>query len=118
MGHIYAQARLRGPKESRRVRMLVDTGSTYLMISPKLAKELGTIRLPERIPTSFVNGDREELDATALILELKGRIGGAIALIRECEEPLLGIEALEALGLKVDPSRGSLETTRAYAARA
>ncbi len=117
LGHIYVQARLRGLKAARKVKMLVDKGSTYLMISPKLARKLGAIRLPERIPTSFAVGAKEELEATALILELEGRQGGAIAVIRECEGPLLGVEGLEALGLKVDPSTRKLEPTRAYAAR-
>ncbi len=118
MGHVYVDARLRGPKAAKMVRMLVDTGSTYLMIPPKLAEELGGPKLPERIPTSFANGAKEELDATALVLELEGRRGGAVALIRECDEPLLGVEGLEALGLRVDPNTGRLEPTRAYAARA
>lgn len=74
--------------------------------------------MPGKIPISYDNGAREELDATALILELKGRRGGAIALIGESAEPLLGVEALEALGLKVDPRKGRLEVSRAYAARA
>ena len=98
--------------------MLVDTGSTYLMISPKLASQLGAIKLPGRIPTSFADGAREELEWTGLIVELEDRRGGAIAVVRECEEPFLGVGALEALGLKVDPSTGKVEATRGYGARA
>lgn len=118
MGHVYVQVNLRGPKMAKTVKMLVDTGATYIMIPPTLGDELGAIMLPERIPTSFADGMKEELEATALILELEGRRGGAIAVIRECEEPLLGVEALETLGFKIDPSTGKLEPTRAYAARA
>ncbi len=118
MGHVYVEAVLQGEKAKKSVRMLVDTGATYLLISPHLAEELGGARLPGKIPTSYANGAREDLEATALILELQGRRGGAIALIREGEEPLLGVEGLEALGLKVDPSTGRLEPSRNYAARA
>lgn len=34
------------------------------------------------------------------------------ALLIAGSEPLLGVEALEALGFKVDPKRGKLEPTR------
>ena len=118
MGHVYVQASLRGPKKAKSVKMLVDTGATYLMIPPRLADELGAIKLPGRIPPSYAKGGREELEATAVMIELEGRVGGAIALIGASDEPLLGVEALEALGLKVDPSTGRVEATRAYAARA
>ena len=118
MGHIYVEASLRGQKQSKRVKMLVDTGSRYLMISTELATELGAIKLPGRIPTSFADGAREELEWTGLIVELEDRRGGAIAVVRECEEPFLGVGALEALGLKVDPSTGKVEATREYGARA
>lgn len=117
MGHVYVEALLHGEKAQKYVKMLVDTGSTYVLISPQLAEELGSPKLPSRIPTTYANGAREDLEATALVLELQGRRGGAIALIREGEEPLLGVEGLEALGFKVDPSSGKLEPTRTYAAR-
>jgi predicted aspartyl protease len=34
----------------------------------------------------------------------------------DCPEPLLGVSALEALGLKVNPVAGTLEYDRPYAA--
>jgi len=106
LGHVYVQVSLRGPKKAKSVRMLVHTGTAYLMIPPRLADELGSFKLPGMIPTSYANGGREELEATAVMIELEGRVGGAIALIRASDEPLLGVEALEALGLKVDPDYG------------
>ena len=118
MGHVYVQVSLRGPKKAKRVKMLVDTGAAYMMIPPRLADELGAIKLPGRIPTSYTNGGREELEATAVMIELEAMVGGAIALIGASDEPLLGVEALEALGLKVDLGTGRVETTRAYTARA
>lgn len=36
----------------------------------------------------------------------------------EVEEPLLGVLALEALGLAVDPSTGEVKPTRGFIARA
>ena len=92
LGHVYVQAGLRGPKKAKKVKMLVETGATYLMIPPRLADELGAIKLPGKIPTSYANGEREELEATAVVIELEGRVGGAIALIGGAEEPSWGLK--------------------------
>lgn len=118
MGHVYAVVRVMGSKKSRDLRMLVDTGSTYGMIDPKLADEIGVARLPYKVPTTYANKAEEELDAGAVIVELSDRRAVATLLIRDCDEPLLGVEALEALGLRVDPATGRIEPSRSYAVRA
>ncbi|MEM2876098.1 MAG: hypothetical protein QXL67_04000 [Candidatus Bathyarchaeia archaeon] len=51
-------------------------------------------------------------------VEVEKRRVPAIALIMETEEPLLGVEALEAMGFRVDPTTGRLEAIRGYAVRA
>jgi len=37
---------LRGLRGSRTLRMLVDTGSTYVVVEPEVVEELGFIRTP------------------------------------------------------------------------
>ncbi|MGH7834768.1 MAG: aspartyl protease family protein, partial [Candidatus Binatia bacterium] len=46
MGHVYQKVRLRGDKAVT-VRMLVDTGATFSVIPPNLARALG-IKRPRR----------------------------------------------------------------------
>ncbi len=45
-----------------------------------------------------------------------GRTGPTIALLLPGSDPLLGVETLEALGLKVNPERRRLEPSRAQTA--
>ncbi len=118
MGHVYASVRLMGSKKSRSLKMLVDTSSTYSMIDPRISEEIGVARLPYKVPTSYAKKAKEELDAGAVIVELYSRRAVATLLIRDCDEPLLGVEALEALGLRVDPTTGKIEPSRSYAIRA
>jgi predicted aspartyl protease len=118
MGHIYALVKAMGSKKSKILKMLVDTGSTYSMIDPKTADEIGVAKLPYKVPTTYANRTKEELDAGAVIVEMFDRRAVATLLIRECDEPLLGAETLEALGLRVDPATGRIEPSRSYAVRA
>jgi len=46
MGHIYQKVQLRGEKTAT-VRMLVDTGATYSVISPRLARAFGNQTAPK-----------------------------------------------------------------------
>ena len=81
MGHVRQMVRLRAERTIT-VRMLVDTGATYSVISPRLAKALGVAMLVGRVP-----------------------------------EAILGVEALEGLGLVVDSRRKRLAPSRPYAVR-
>ena len=51
------------------------------------------------------------------LVRIDGREAPATILIGAVEEPILGVETLEALGLAVDPSSGTLKPSRAYAVR-
>jgi predicted aspartyl protease len=46
MGFIYVDVELRGAKSSKVIRMLVDTGSTYVVLSSDIIGELGLIPTP------------------------------------------------------------------------
>jgi hypothetical protein len=48
-------------------------------------------------------------------VELCGRTAPMTALLSAGAEPLLGMETLEALGLRVNPERRTLEPTRSHA---
>ena len=50
-------------------------------------------------------------------MRIDGREAATIFWIGPCEEPLLGVETLEALGLAVDPAKARLRATRPYATR-
>jgi len=115
MGHVYVKAQI----EARRrvtVEFLVDTGATHTIISPALAKDIGASPLPRRFTVALADGRRRRLQACSLGVTVAGRSGPTVALLLPGSEPLLGVEALEALGLKVNPQRRCLEPTRAATA--
>ena len=116
MGHVFTQAYVEGLKSGEKVRMLVDTGATLAMIPRDLAKRLGVPTLKPR-KVKLADGKEIEAEAGVVHITIDGREAPATVLVMG-EEPLLGVETLEILGLKVNPQTGKLEPTRSYAIRA
>ena len=114
MGHVYVDARIFA-RRNVSTRFLVDTGSTYAIVPPKLAREVGTTVLPRRFRVKLADGTEHGLKACTMGIELCGRTAPMTALLSRGAEPLLGVETLEALGLRVNPERGTLEPTRSHA---
>ena len=116
MGHVHARVRLAAQREEE-VDMLVDTGATYSLISPSLADRLGVVRFPRKTTVTAANGQRLEAETGMVMIQIGHRSAPNVAIIAACDELLLGVEALESLGLAVDPSSGTLHPTRAYTVR-
>ena len=118
MGHVYVEVVLRGLKAERLSRMFVDTGSTFSIIPRKMADELGVQTAAWKENVVLADGSVKEFDVCWGHLQLKGQGTVAKMLLSEVDEPVLGTETLETLGLMVDPVRGTVEPSRAWAARA
>jgi predicted aspartyl protease len=118
LGHVYVEVVLRGLKAERSSRMFVDTGSTFSIIPRKMADELGVQTAAWKENVVLADGSVKEFDVCWSHLQLKGRGTVAKMLLSEVDEPVLGTETLETLGLMVDPVRGTVEPSRAWAARA
>ena len=116
MGHVHQRLKLSAVR-AEEMTMMVDTGATYSLISPALADRLGVVRFPDRVPVSLADGRQIEAELGMVGVEIEGRVGVTAAVIAECDEPLLGVEALEVLGLAVDPTAGKLVPTRTWTAR-
>jgi len=116
MGHVYQRVKLAAVGEVE-LGILVDTGATYSLIPPALADSLGVARLPRKQRVTLADGRHLEADLGLVMVEIGDRSAGTTVVIAECDEPLLGVEALEALGLAVDPTTGSLRPTRAFTVR-
>lgn len=116
MGHVFVEAELSG-KRRRRVRLLVDTGATFTFLPAGLAKALGVSPSSRSVKIQMVDGSRRLLKYGSVLVKLEGREVPATAIIGPAKsEPVLGVEALEALGLSVDPKSGTVRPTRAHAA--
>jgi len=114
MGHVHVEAIVSG-RRSARVRFLVDTGATYTVISPALGRKLGATPSTKPFIVSLASGRKRKAHACTLGVKIARREAPMTALLIAGSEPLLGVETLEALGLKVDPKRGTLEPTRGHA---
>jgi clan AA aspartic protease len=115
VGHVYVEARVFA-RRSAVVRFLVDTGATYSIVPPALARKVGAIPAPATFHVTLADGSKRSLKACTLGIELFRREIPMTALLLSGAEPLLGVEALEALGFRVNPSKRTLEPTRAQAA--
>ena len=109
VGHVYVDVTIRGSISSRTFRMLVDTGSTYIVLDPDTAKELGLIETPYTVELIMANGSKETARIYVGQAEVKGRKGPVMIAALKTPTPLLGVYALESLGLKVNSRTGELE---------
>ena len=120
MGHVYQRLKLSAVR-AEEMTIMVDTGATYSLISPALADRLGVTRFPQRYPVTLADGRQIDAQVCQVGVDIDGRTGVTTAVITaviaECDPPLLGVEALEVLGLAVDPAAGKLVPTRTWTAR-
>ena len=86
------------------------------MLPSDLAARLGVVASPRPIRVELADGSHRSMRVGAVLVRLLGREAGDTALIaRRGAEPVLGVEALEALGLTVDPRSRKLRPKRARA---
>ena len=116
MGHVIQKVALIARRE-REVSMLVDTGATYSVLPPDLADEIGVSRLGRPYRIELANGAQIDMEVGVALFRVLGREAPATVLIGSVNEPLLGVETLEALGLSVDPTTETLRKKRGYAVR-
>lgn len=116
MGHVHQDVELELSRVET-VNMLVDTGATFSLISPQLADRLGIPRPRPKRRLTLADGRTLEAEAGTVTVRIGDREAFATVVIAPCDEPLLGVETLEALGLAVDPSSSTLTPTRAYTVR-
>src|SRR5207244_11667335 len=72
VGHVREMVRLRAERTIT-VRMLVDTGATYRVISPRLAKALGVARLRRSGSLRLADGRRVRLGVGVAVVRIDGR---------------------------------------------
>jgi clan AA aspartic protease len=108
--HVWVRARVgdESGSKSAEVEALVDTGATLTVIPRRLAEELG-LRVTGRTEVETAAG-KITLERTRVRLELEGREELVPALISDViDKVLIGVTALEVLGLQVDPLTGRLK---------
>jgi len=91
------------------VRALVDTGSAYLVLTPDLVSQLGLHETPYDVELTLADRRKVKTRLYLAEVEVKDRRGPAFVAAVDVPSPLLGIYALETLGLKPNPATGEIE---------
>ena len=106
MGATHVTVTIRNPAEPERTwegLFLVDTGSTDSLVPRSHLEAIGLKPKGRRI-YELADGSELILDVTTADIEFMGEIvGGTIIMGADDAEPLLGVTALESVGIEVDP---------------
>ncbi|MHA1593882.1 MAG: aspartyl protease family protein [Candidatus Baldrarchaeia archaeon] len=119
MRHTVARVRVYNPRDESRfvdLDLLVDTGSTYTWIKRVTLKTLGVAPSDSR---RFRTIDNRIItrDVGEAVVECMGRRATTIVVFaEEMDNEVLGLHALEGLGLEVDPVTRSLKRVEAILA--
>jgi clan AA aspartic protease len=112
MGATHVTVTIRNPAEPERVwegLFLVDTGATDSLVPRPHLEAIGLAPKGWRI-YELADGTELGLDITTADIEFMGEIvGGTIIFADPGVEPLLGVTALESVGIEVDPTNQRLK---------
>ena len=106
MGATHVTVTIRNPAEPDRTwegLFLVDTGATDCLVPRPHLESIGLIPKGQRV-YELADGSEIRMDITTADIEFMGEIVGGTILFGEANtEPLLGVTALESVGIEVDP---------------
>ena len=108
--------RIKGDRWTK-LRALIDTGATYCLVPPAIARRAGLDAKRRTCRVRLANGKRLTVGGDIGTVAINGREAPATILIDDADEPIIGVEALEALGVEIDLKRRRVSPTRGYTVR-
>ena len=106
MGATHVTVTIRNPAEPNRFwegLFLVDTGATDSLVQTRHLEAIGLKPKGRRV-YELADGKEIAMDITTADIEFMGEtVGGTILFGAANAEPLLGVTALESVGIEVDP---------------
>lgn len=105
VGSFYVFISIRNPSNGTTVplRALVDTGSTLTIAPAPLLRSIG-LRPEFQSTFEYADGRQETLDVTNALVTVEGReVASPVVFAGDDVDPILGVVALEAAGLTIDP---------------
>ncbi len=113
MGHIYTDMTVRGSKAAIEMKhVLIDTGASYTVLPEEVLQKVGAGRIPSEVELSLGNGEKVKAEAYGVAITIEGVEAPAVCLTFKGAQTVIGVETLESIGLKLDPTTGKLEFTR------
>jgi predicted aspartyl protease len=116
MGFVHVPVRLFAPSDGAHpveVEMLVDTGAIFTLVPRPVLEQLGVRATGKRV-FQTIEGRPIERDVGGVDIEVEGQRPPApvpVILGEPSDGAVLGVTALESMGLKVDLSAGVLTPT-------
>ena len=111
MGATHVTVAIRNLAEPDRVwegLFLVDTGATDCLVPRQHLESIGLAPKGQRV-YELADGSELRMDITVAQVEFMGEFVGATIIFGETDaEPLLGVTALESVGIEVDPRNQTL----------
>lgn len=112
MGVVQVTATVRNladPERSWDGLFLVDTGSTDSVVPSEALRSIGLVPRGRRT-YELADGRRETVDVTPAEIEFMGEIiGTTVCFGTDGVEPILGLTALESVGIEIDPATQRLK---------
>ena len=112
MGATYVTVTIRNPAEMERAwegLFLVDTGATDSLAPRKHLEAIGLVPKGQRI-YGLADGSELRMDVTGADMEFMGDyVATTIVMGADDAKPLLGVTALESVGIEVDPVNQTLK---------
>ena len=112
MGATHVTVTVKNPAEPDRTwagEFLVDTGATDCLVPRKHLEAIGLVAEGQRV-YGLADGSEISMDITVGRVEFMGGFTGvAIVMGDDDAEPLLGVTALESVGIEVDPVNQTLK---------
>lgn len=91
------------PQKSWEALFLVDTGAVDCLVPARHLRALGLKPRGQRV-YALADGTEVELDVTVAEVEFMGeRVGATVIFGPDDAEPILGVTALESVGIEIDP---------------
>ena len=112
MGAVHVDVAIRNPVEPDRVwegRFLVDTGATDTLVPRQHLESIGLVPRAQR-SYGLADGSELRLGIAGADIEFMGESTyGTVVFGDEDAEPLLGVTALESVGIEIDPHNQTMK---------
>ena len=113
MRHLYADITIRGSKAKTKLKkVLIDTGATYTVLPENLLEEIGAWGPMPEMKVELGDGKKVKAKAYGVRIKIKDGESPCIAITFEGAKTVIGVETLESIGLRLDPTTGNLKFTR------
>ncbi len=113
MGHLRTDMTVRGSKAAVELKnVLIDTGATYTVLPEELLEEIGAWGPMPEVEVELGNGEKVKAKAYGVAIKIEGVEAPSISITFEGAQTVIGVETLESIGLRLDPTTGRLEFTR------